>query len=156
MLDVNSLLGFQPKTPQVGQVVVTGGVGYGSVGTAIRTFTTVVESLGSSIVYRKDLIQGDFFEITQSGIYYAQYWDQKNATLSLGITANQENLTTGIASLVEPVVLSYINGTTGFTVQTSCVAYLKAGTKVRANSSNAATSTAAADVGFRICLIRAT
>lgn len=157
MLDINSLLGWQPKTPQVSQVICTAANGYGSAGTAIRRFANVVQNIGESIVYRSDPVQGDFFQLTQSGIYYAYYSDQKtDGGVNIGITLDQPNLTVAIQSLTQPVVLSYLNIAAGLTAVTSSVFYAKAGSIVRANSGNAANATSAIDVSFRITLIAAT
>lgn len=155
MLDINNLLGYQPKTPQISQVVATGGSGAGSASNnRIRRFTTLKESLGAAITYVPDAVNGDSFRINQSGMYSMSWLDVRAAgVLSIGITVNQPDLTIAAGSLTYPIKL-LANDITA--AQLGCItvsSYLKEGDIVRANDNAQASGTNANDVMFRITQI---
>ncbi len=86
------------------QISLRNGNGHGSAGTQIRCFAIVDLSQGSSVTYTSDTTNGDKFRINESGLYALQWLDQNSnaATMYMGFTKNQIDLTADIISLSYP------------------------------------------------------
>lgn len=90
MLDVNSLLGFQQKTPQR-TVIRLRGTAVPSVNVSTRTYTTVLENVGNDVIYVRDPVYGDSFTAVSDGLFIIHVSDTKSTTNSIfGITLNAD------------------------------------------------------------------
>lgn len=90
MRDVNTLLGFQSKTPQRSIVRVQGSVSGSNDGRS-RTWTRVVENTGSDLVYNKDTANGDVITIVSAGLYIVYYTDSSAAANDqFGVVRNKD------------------------------------------------------------------
>lgn len=74
MLDINSCLGFQPKTPQRSILRLQGSLSPSNLG-RYRTFNLVVENIGEAVTYIKDAVDGDKIVINEDGLYIITYSD---------------------------------------------------------------------------------
>lgn len=89
MKDINSLLGFQPKTPQTSSIYCDTGNGYGADLGTIRRFSQVRSRTGSAITYRDYGGDGTWFLVSEPGIYYIAYTDVRSGGSSdIGIFCN--------------------------------------------------------------------
>jgi len=73
--------------------------GAGVVNTAIRRFSTVIETVGTDITYADSVNNGASFTINADGVYEVSYTDSFNATGVFGISKNSNQLTTSIVSI---------------------------------------------------------
>jgi hypothetical protein len=81
-------------------IYLTGGNGYGSTGTKIRRFTTVVTSCSdSSITYLDSATNGGTFTIATAGTYCFGRKDRSGSANYVGFSLNATSLTTNLDSL---------------------------------------------------------
>lgn len=119
-----------------------GGNGFGSAGTHIRRFSSVITHKGSAIKYEDSAIDGASFTIQEDGYYDISYSDQENngTSTKAGITLNSPSLNTNINQLNGEHVLS-IDGSIASSANDLYLAcswsgYLKEGDIIRAQVAN--------------------
>jgi hypothetical protein len=115
--------------------------GLGSTATAIRRFSSTVESQGGDITYADSAANGGSFTINVAGVYAISYVDQFNAAVNLGISANSNQLTTSIIGITIAHRLGVMS-TAGANFNGTChvTKYLAAGTVIRAHTAVGPTS----------------
>lgn len=163
MKDINSCLGFQPKTPQRSEVYVTGGSGRGSTNTGVRVFTTLQLKQGNAITYTSSAVDGDSFKINEAGGYSISWSDGGNSggastNYVWGITRNAKNSVGDVNNLVYPEVVYHTaslggpGGEQGY-VQVNTTLWLEAGDIIRPGVQTSGLSSGATTVTFRITKI---
>lgn len=100
------LLAGGPAPSAMSRVFVTTGGGSAATNTAIGTFTTVVENVGSDITYVSDSTLGDTFTVNTAGLYSISHTNNFNTANTLGISRNSSQLSTGIQSITAADALS--------------------------------------------------
>lgn len=126
-------LGWQvfPVDQQLPQALIISGAdarvwlntadGYGSAGTAIRTFDAVTKNVGSALTYTADTTNGDYVTINEGGIYSVVVGDRNSSGSScdFGASVNASSLTQQVENLALDEWLCY-NGNNGAGNNTSC------------------------------------
>lgn len=79
----------QTSTPSPeSEVSVADATAFGSTGTKVRVFNTVVENIGSDITYTSDAVNGDYFTINNNGVYAVTYVDGTPNSEHYGVSLN--------------------------------------------------------------------
>jgi hypothetical protein len=79
----------QTSTPSAeSEVSVADANGYGSTGVYARTFATSIASVGGSITYTSDSVNGDYFTINNNGVYAISYSDGNPNVWNAGVSLN--------------------------------------------------------------------
>lgn len=87
--------------------------GFGSTGTLIRRFSTIVEDVGDSIIqYTDDATNGAEFKALRDCIATFSYTDNFSGASNLGLSLNSTQLSTGVQSITTADRLG-MDGTTG-------------------------------------------
>jgi len=116
--------------------------GYGSTATKIRRFSTVVEQVGSAILYQDSATNGASFTILEKGIYDISFSDAFTTTGYCGISINSASLTTNVQDLVNPAERPAIGFNGVATAVATCAwsGELAVGTIIRPHTSGNAAS----------------
>lgn len=131
------------------RVWVTTGNGFGSSGTRIRRFSSVVENVGTAITYLDDATNGGLFTINETGLYSFRYTDTSSTSGDQGVTKNAAG-NVDIASIAANLRLSYVDRGNQW-MQVSNVVYLVAGDVIKAHTNGFAGTPASNDrVAFDI------
>jgi hypothetical protein len=107
------------------------GNAFGSTGTRIRRFTTVVANQGDDILYQDSATAGSSFTVQESGVYSINYTDIFTANGLFGLSKNASSLTTNLSSLAATEVLTTSTAAANISNQVSWTGYLAAGDIVR-------------------------
>ncbi len=101
------------------EVKVVGGVGFGSIDTGVRRFSTTIPiNTGTAITYSESVGPGSYFTINETGIYAISYIDGTTAARYMGITVNAAggDLTTDVSGVAEAkrvICLYHAGGASG-------------------------------------------
>jgi hypothetical protein len=114
--------------------------GYGSTGTAIRRFSTVVENIGDAILYTDSAINGASFTALKNGIYSFSYSESFTIASSSGLSLNASSLSTALSSLsVNQRIAATTQGANTTQIQnTAWTGYLNAGDIIRPHTDGSA------------------
>ena len=101
--------------------------GYGSTNTVIERFTTIIEDVGSAIIYVDDATDGASFTIARDGIYSISYSRGAKGGIGVcvsGISLNSSALTTIIVSITaaDRLAFHHYSGSTQTVNTTGCTA----------------------------------
>lgn len=159
MLDVNNLLGFQSKTPQLSEIWLQGCPGFGSANSTVARFTTLVTSIGEGITYQPSSVLGDSFVINVAGVFTINFimdMSGTSATTNCAVTKNapQSQLAGSVASVTPSSILavtSHMAVTAGTYVPCPVTTHLFPGDTIRAMSD--AGTNGSNIMGIRICQI---
>lgn len=137
------------------QLVLNTGVGFGSSSSNIRRLSTIESSIGTDISYPGDSATlGAVITIVTDGVYAVTYDDQDSAaSLSIGISVNSNQLTTGIASITAANRLGYQTVASGIHGHFSTTRYFKAGDVIRPHVGGGTTPDTTSIVKFSICKV---
>lgn len=75
------------------------GNGFGSTNGAIRRFSDLIESIGSSIVYADSVTEGASFTIQVDGVYHISYSDRFTTLSSFGVSLNSTELNASVSTI---------------------------------------------------------
>lgn len=106
--------------------------GNGSVNTAVRRFTTLVEQAGLDITYADSATLGGSFTINTDGIYAISFTDQYNSASTAIITDSNNNLA-GAAGAAD-ILAAGTSAEPNFAAHCSWTGFLAAGTVIRARN----------------------
>lgn len=135
MLDINSLLGWQGKTPQRSCLRLQGTTNASP--NQCKTWGTIIQRVGNEIVYEKDTVLGDRIRVVSDGLYYISYTDSLGAAGYIGISLNADP-STGVSSLPQDQILGMVyEGAANELRSVSALVVLKARDIVRAHGAGA-------------------
>lgn len=155
------LFGLPGNSSQPSEVFVKGGNAYGSSGTYISRYTTIVRNTGSDITYIDDAVKGASCRINRSGWYHlrAGLILTANAGTIVGISVNCSEADTAVS--LDSVTTGYsLTGPLMLTSTTSTpfvgMTYLYAGDIVRPHyGGTLPTNTGNSPyINFHICSVR--
>jgi len=129
--------------------------GYGSSNTKIRRFTTIVDNVGSDITYADSAANGGSFTINTSGVYAGSYSDQFSSASQMGITKDSAELTTDFGSTTSAaaVLAAARPSANNAGANVSFIAFLAAGSVIRAHTEGVSSGTFTAAEQFQIVRI---
>lgn len=105
--------------------------GYGSTGTKIRRFSTVVVSQGSDITRNDSADTGTYFSINTNGVYSVTYSDNFSTASTAAIVLNDSSPSAAIGSLPASDLLALDTGSaSGHSANLSWCGYLVAGSNI--------------------------
>lgn len=134
------------------EIVVQNALGYGSTGTRIVRFASVLHSVGSDITYTSDSVNGDYFTINKTGLYSMSLQIEMVSTgREFAITRNQGTLTDN--PTIHPSDQVLITGNTGNASRREPITvtkWLNQGDVIRANPDGDTLSTGTGDCKFSI------
>ncbi len=117
--------------------------GYGSSGTKIRRFLTVITSQGTDITYTDDAANGASFTINTNGVYAISYTDLFNANAVLGASLNSTQLSTAIYNTTSPSSIVFmVASSANSPIASGVTLYLNAGDVIRAHTDGIASGSA--------------
>ena len=129
--------------------------GYGSTNNKIRRFTNIVNNVGTDITYADSATLGGTFTINTTGVYSVSYSDQFTTAVTMGISIDSTQLTTGITSIAVSNILSA--GATafgGYAQVTSAVFYAAAASVIRAHTDTGVTGSTPTACQFTIARVQ--
>mgnify|MGYP003647328105 CR=1 FL=1 len=133
------------------ELVLRTGNGYGSTNTVIRRWTTTEKNIGSAFTYADSSTLGGTVTINEPGIYGIQYGDRRSSgSMTMGISRNSTQLTTGIASITAADRIAYAEPTSDYTGVAYVETILEAGDVIRAHSDGNSNTSSALQNFFRI------
>lgn len=143
--------GLLQATGTLGLVTVQGANGYGSVNTAIRRFSNILDQVGSDITYADSATAGATFVINTSGVYAMSATDLFTVAGSIGISRNSAQTGTAIGSITAANRLG-IGNSTGSNGIANCsiTRFLNAGDVIRVHNDLTASGSAPAIGEFTI------
>lgn len=146
------VVGKPLRIQQQASVRVNTGNGHGSTDTKIRRFTNS-STTGSAITRASSAGNGDTFTINEDGLYSGVYNDTNSAAAEqMGITINDNALTTNVSATSGTIVMSRITAPTNGFGCASFLRYLFVGDIVRCHTNGGMDGTSTA-VFFEICKV---
>jgi hypothetical protein len=129
--------------------------GYGSTNTKIRRFTNIVNNVGTDITYADSATLGGTFTINTAGVYSVSYSDQFTTAVTMGISINSTQLTTGITSIaVSDVLSASATAFAGYASVASGVFYAAATSVIRAHTDTGVTGATPTACQFTIARVQ--
>ncbi len=132
-----------PTTSPNSSVFLDTGLGHGSGGTAIRTFTNAT-TVGADLTYTASTTNGDKVTVNTSGVYSLGWYDRNSGgAYNFGFTKNQSTLTDDVSTVSSSERIFYGINSTTVGDQVYATTYLNANDVIRFNDGGSSNNSAA-------------
>lgn len=132
------------------RVTLSSGSGPGSTNTAIATFTTVSENVGTDLTISQSGTAGDSVTINQDGLYEISHTNTYTTDRWVGISLNSSQLSTSISGITPADILAITTIPANTIGTVTITAFLQVNDVVRPHSENAVNSGAADKSKFSV------